>query len=390
MNRLQVSAAKLDELVRIARHFNKFPIEFPSIFYSNKPARLATILRDLVTDVAELIEALNDTEFDALISSFPGGYKMFVDGASRGALEDRQRLALYYLGAEVHKRYFSLADAVDADLQHSVVLQQYPELRTLLDDDGLLKLDERFTLHDGGIEYRDHVIHYHQFLRRGYTSNPNFEFLSRFIRFHEETRSSNAFRVGIDHRRLMPLEAFHLMMECDVWRGPTFAAEQLDDPNAVGVTVVKRIEYPPFKLHYDLDRTEFMWSFRDGVKTFEVEEVSNVTAKFGYLYLNRYLHSERLVAEKRFRHLDGAVKVYLENEYAGRVTSSVPNEPRAFRRVKVWRVDGEIPLPRWLDLIGFFFKGNEMLIEYFDPERFHAELIERERARQEWLARQHQ
>src|SRR5436189_5536962 len=102
MNRLQVSAAKLDELVRIARHFNKFPVEFPSIFYSNKPARLATILRDLVTDVAERIEALNDTEFDALVSSFPGGEQMLAGGPSPGRPGGRQRLRRRDPGAAAH------------------------------------------------------------------------------------------------------------------------------------------------------------------------------------------------------------------------------------------------------------------------------------------------
>ena len=60
----------------------------------------------------------------------------------------------------------------------------------------------------------------------------------------------------------------------------------------------------------------------------------------------------------------------------------MPNEPRSHRRVKLWRVDGDIPLHRWLELIGFFFKGNEMLLEYFDPEAFHEDLRQREDARQ--------
>jgi hypothetical protein len=38
----------------------------------------------------------------------------------------------------------------------------------------------------------------------------------------------------------------------------------------------------------------------------------------------------------------------------------------------MFRIDGEILLDDWLSLVGMFYKSNEMVIEYFDPELFDA------------------
>jgi len=100
------------------------------------------------------------------------------------------------------------------------VLKVYPELRDRFDKDGLLSIDDDLVLHDGAIEYRDHVLHYHQLLRRGYTANPNFDFLGRLSRYHRQTKPANSFRVAIDHRRIMPKEYYERIIELDTRRSP--------------------------------------------------------------------------------------------------------------------------------------------------------------------------
>jgi len=37
---------------------------------------------------------------------------------------------------------------------------------------------------------------------------------------------------------------------------------------------------------------------------------------------------------------------------------------------KLFRIDGEIDLNSWLSLVSMFYKGNETVIEYFDPQLF--------------------
>lgn len=57
-------------------------------------------------------------------------------------------LFLYAVNADAETRCGPFRDEPDLSL---------PELRDLLDDDGLLRLDNRFALHDVGIEYKDHA-----------------------------------------------------------------------------------------------------------------------------------------------------------------------------------------------------------------------------------------
>jgi hypothetical protein len=38
--------------------------------------------------------------------------------------------------------------------------------------------------------------------------------------------------------------------------------------------------------------------------------------------------------------------------------------------VKVFRIDGDIPVDEWIDLIALFFKGDVMVIEHFYPEQY--------------------
>lgn len=44
--------------------------------------------------------------------------------------------------------------------------------------------------------------------------------------------------------------------------------------------------------------------------------------------------------------------------------------------MKVFWIDGEIEINIWIDLIVFFFKGNEMIIEYFDLFLYEFKYVE--------------
>lgn len=186
----------------------------------------------------------------------------------------------------------------------------------------------------------------------------------------------------------MPLNAYERLMECDTWYGPGFDREKLDDPNATGVTVVKRNPNSLFPLDNNLDRTEFFWSSRDGIKTLQVEEISNLDYAFDQYRLNRYLHAERDTKRQVLRHVDGAVKVYIDTEYQERFNSRLPDEPRSYRKIKLWRIDGDLDVSVWLALTALFFKHNEMIIEYFDPKKFEEVFEERVRDFKAWKAKQ--
>jgi hypothetical protein len=168
----------------------------------------------------------------------------------------------------------------------------------------------------------------------------------------------------------MPKELYLQIFEFDTWYGPSFNREKLDDSRAVGLTIVKRNKDSLFELENHLDRTEFFWSYRNGIKSFEIEEISSNEYCFENYYFNRYIHSERDIERKIFRHVDGAVKAYLQGSYQSRKESYMPKETKSYKRIKLWRLDGVIDIDSWIRLISFFYKSNEMVIEYFDPEEF--------------------
>ncbi|HKG58375.1 MAG TPA: hypothetical protein VKB05_01255 [Pyrinomonadaceae bacterium] len=373
MTNLPFDEKKATELIRQCRHLNVFP-GFLNKYYPGEPSNpVSKLLQELLDEAVDLLGIMSEAEIRSLVESLPTGIRAFVDLRVKDDLDDLKlrRIAFQCLVAFVQKGYFPFKTPVDADLNRSEVLKVYPELRELLDDDGLLRLDDRFTLHDAGIEYKDHVLHYHQFLRRGFTSNPNFNFLNLFIDYYVRTASTNTFRVAIDQSRLMPKEFLQHLFEFDTWYGPRFDRSKLDDLNEVGLTVLKRTPTLVAKIFFDnVERTEFFWSYRDGIKTFEVEGVSEESALFDAYYLNKYVHSERDVRASVLRHCDGAVKVYLKDEYNQRLNTYMPREPRSFKRIKVFRIDGNIDVDKWIELLSQFFKGNEMIIEYFDPELF--------------------
>jgi len=371
MHELPIDKKKITELTKKAMHYNIAPIFLPHYYPNIERHPISQLLNELVEETFEYLLVITDEEIEILLDSFPPGINMLVERQTEMKKEQRlKRIALYYVVTAVERSYFSFKEVINENIQSSAVLKIYPELSDFFDKDGLLNISHDVILHDGGIEYKKHMLHYHQLLRRGYTSNPNFDFTARFLRYYQKTKSKNNFRVAIDHRRIMPKEFYSQIIEFDTWFGPSFNKTKIDDPAAIGLTVVKRNKNSLFELTNKLDYTEFFWSYHDGIKTFEIEEISDQDYCFENYNFNRYIHSERDIGDKITRHIDGAVKVYLKNTYADRKNSHIPKEMKCYKKIKLWRIDGDIDLDSWKDLISFFYKGNEMIIEYFNPEEF--------------------
>jgi len=385
MHELPINKNKLKKLAAQAKHYNIFPIHFSYYLSSNNEHPLSFLLSELVDEAQNYFTAMSDSEIESLIQSIPSSISMMLDsGLELRNERQSKRIALFYIVAAVQRVYYSFKQVVNADVSKSEVLKIYPELSEKLDKDGLLCIDDDFSLHEGGIEYREHLLHYHQLLRRGYTSNPNFDFLGTFAGYYLKTKANNAFRIAIDHYRIMPKQAYVRFCEYDTWYGPPYDPDRLDDPSAVGLTVLKRNQDSLFVQTNSLDRTEFYWSYCDSITTLEIEEISKRGYQFDNYYFNKYVHSERHIENKIFRHLDGAVKVYLENDYPNRNKRQMPEEGKCHKKIKLWRIDGNIDQENWKDTISLFFKSNEMIIEYFNPKAFEEMFELRVRNFKEW------
>lgn len=392
MTTLPLDEVKISELIRQCHHLNVFPMDLKFQRTGNGHHPIYDILDKLLDEGVEYLKIMSDEEIWALVDALPPQLTGSFRSKPRGPFSDvvLQGLARNYIIMQVYNRYWPIREVVSGHFANSEVFKIYPELQKVTDDDGLLYLDDRFRLSDSGIEYKDHVLQYHQFLRRRYTSQPNFDFLGTFINYYSESNGINEFRIAIDHRRVMPKEFFQRIVELDTWYGPRFDRSKLDDPSATGVTVVKlQISGPMKRLFFSgLERTEFFWSYRDGIKTFQAEEVSEESNIHDAYYLNRYVHSERDVAHQILRHFDGAVKIYLKDAYAERLAKIMPDQPKSHWKPKLFRIDarkdeagsyiGGINIDNWIELTSMFFKGNVMVIEYFDPELYATQFKDHE------------
>ena len=371
MAELIFNAKDVRELKRQCLHHNVFPL-FLGHCMNGDPPRVFALLSPMIDDCVEQLNLMTYSEVKQVVESVPAGLRMMIEPVSEPLTpEYLRRVVEYCIAVEIEKGYSPVSDVVNPRPDKSEVFLVVPEMSELIDGDGLVQLTDEFTLFDGGIRYRDFVLHYHQFLRRGFSSNPNFDFLGTLARYRNETGGENAFRVAIDHRRIMRLDDYRQTIERDTWYGPAFDREKLDDPDYVGLTVVGRI-HPNSLDSYPIEKTEFFWKRNEGdsIKTVEIEELSSTSRPYDNWHINRYVHAERDMCNQVFRHFDGAVKVYAQNNYAKRIGQTMPHHMRCNHYVKLFRIDGEILLDDWLSLVGMFYKGNEMVIEYFDPDLF--------------------
>ena len=385
MHELPIDDRDLRELVRQVRHYDIAPIYLPRYLPNSRDHPISELLGELVEEAFEYLSIASEEEVEHLLDSLPSGMTMIMGRRPDwGEEEQRRRVAVMYVASEVQRSLHPFKEVVGFDIEESEVFIVYPELKDKTDKDGLLHIDDELTLHEGGVEYRDHILYYHQFLRRGFTASPNFDFISKLIDLQACSSDRNSFRIAIDHRRIMPKEFYRRIMEFDTWYGPTFSREKLDDPQEVGLTVIKRNKNSLFDLTNQLDRTEFFWSYKSGIKTFQVEEVSDKDYTFDHYNVNRYAHSERDINDEIMQHVDGAVKVYLSNAYSHRFEEKMPSAPKCHRKIKLWRVDGDIDVDSWVDLLSFFFKGNEMVFRYFNPKQYEEKFELRVRDFERW------
>lgn len=363
---------RIRRLIRVMRDHNEFPLDLPRHFQPFSSHPVSRVLREAVDSVREQLLSASEVGLRTLYSSLQWHWRemLSMETLLGRSADAREALAVYLLADQLQTTFFSIEDALAAGPDdRSAVFEVYPELRTLHTDEGLMILRESMDARPQGIFYKDHVLHYHQLLRRGYASNPNMEFLKLLTSFH---RANPGAKVGValDHRRLMPKEFFRAFFEKDTWYGPPFRTQDLDNPEKVGLTVLARSDPSVDPRNATMcrlngiERCEVLWTYRDGIKIVQIEEVRSTRNSEG-LTINRYVHSLRHLPSGTFVHLDGACKIYSAEQSEERLRSRMSGEPRARQKPKLFRVDGKIALNAWSELVSYFYHGNPLILEYF-------------------------
>ena len=238
----------------------------------------------------------------------------------------------------------------------------------------------------------DYMLMAHPCYRRG--MHPNANWAPRFVEILWKFAASNVKTyIAIDEDRVRIDVDGLAYAERDTWYGAPFN----DDVRQIKAGVVKLRPPPDLKQHhldfffanaYCLD---IKWSDANGIKTFQSLEVKtdNVQIEIdGKTYFPaRYLHAEFDVSANRFRHFDGAIQLFSEQEYLQRRESDFNMPAKNFEHIKarskkMFKLNGPLETGTWVDLCCHFYTANPLTFEYFTgayPEHI-TEVLNRIRA----------
>ncbi len=366
---IPVPEQKIAELIEMMRRYDIFPIFLERPEYSSTESQhpIYPLLRDIIDDIAQSLHAATKEE---VVASYQALDWYGQAQVSKDHLLARDTIAVecfgVYLVAELARRpYYNQRNYLTENYyEKSVVFDAFPQLAAYQSKkDELMPLSTPgFEPTENGIHYNNYVLFYHQLLRRNFTGNLNYDFLSRLTSYYQRHRQQ-PISVAIDHLRLVPQQWFSPIFERDYWYGPPLSWKLIDDKYEVGTTVHGSTRS---RLH-NIDRTEFLWSYRNGLKTLQIEEIHGLILLDDPdtdLVLNRYIHTQRDIASGTFIHLDGAVKIYERDSYQQRYDSKITEADKTKYKPKLFRIDDPINDEEWAQLITFFFRGNEMVFEY--------------------------
>ncbi|WP_343732481.1 hypothetical protein [Duganella sp.] len=182
--------------------------------------------------------------------------------------------------------------------------------------------------------------------------------------------------------------------ERDTWFGAPFNDDIASIPNGmVKLRPPADLDAGSIDMFFgDAYCLDMKWNEKDGIKTFQALEVKSertrITWEGEMVFPARYIHAEFDISKGEFRHFDGAVQYYGEQEYLLRRDSdfnyNVKNrEQIKARSKKLFKLNGQISIATWGDLCSQFLAGNPLIFEYFAGSypSYLVEIIEKLRAR---------
>jgi len=239
---------------------------------------------------------------------------------------------------------------------------------------------ERFA---SGYYYSDkYMVMAHPYFRRGHYEDNNFA--PRFIDIFWGYNIDNIQKyIAIDSDRVRINVDNRMYMEFDTWYGAKFKNTISDIED--GIVKFR----PPLQLEsfytdflfggtYSLD---IKWASKDGIKIFQAEEFKTEDRKIGKngneYYPVKYLHAEFDTNTGTFRHFDGAIHFYTEEEYYQRRDSDFNYNSKNRSQLKtlsqkLFKVNGQVTIDDWIELTSHYLTGNPLVFEYFEgklPER---------------------
>lgn len=268
------------------------------------------------------------------------------------------------------------AAVVDKD----VAKRAFPELFETDDKHGLVLLSKLNPIAPGIYEKDGLLLYASSFFRRSFSrlNTLNTPFLKKFQEIGASDNVTS--KVLLDPDMVGLADSYFEVFEFQYWWGPQFSENLADIP--LGVTAHKSSEREI--IFNDVQNTEFWWYEQDGKKTFECEEVI-VKPSLGINESNygcRFVHSMIDESTSHPFHLDGAIRIYDEEGILNRWDVDIKGSGKNTDYNKLWRIDGDISVSEWKELISHYYRDNTLVGEYFggkDAQKtFQPEILEKE------------
>jgi hypothetical protein len=241
-----------------------------------------------------------------------------------------------------------------------------------------------------GFYYAEYyMVMAHPYFRRGYYEKSNYapSFIDIFWRFERPGQDKY---ISIDKDRVRINVDNIMYMERDTWFGAKFhnSISEIED----GIAKLRPpLVLDPFDIEFffgNVYSLDIKWSSKDSIKVFQAEEFKAETTKITKLgrdyYPVKYLHAEFDTNLKSFRHFDGAIHFYTEDEYYQRRDNDFNYNNKNDRKLKtmsqkLFKINGHLETKDWIELSSHFLTGDPLVFEYFEgklPDRI-AEIVDK-------------
>lgn len=247
-----------------------------------------------------------------------------------------------------------------------IVFRVFPELEELINDDGLIELRNLDPVQPGIYKRDKYLLFAHRYLRRSCSivNSLNDDFLQRLQELPNQ-HSNLTIYIHLDPDLIGLAGTESGELEYAYWWGPHFKDDLESIP--LGVTKHKNDTYD--NLFSNLVFTDFGWYCQDGNKTLEIEEVCDrptITKPGEEPQIGcRYVHSFLNMSTNLPTHLDGAIRAYSEEKLLARLDINLDATERDTVYTKLWRIDGDMPVIVWKELITHYYRDNHLIGEYF-------------------------
>ena len=326
-----------------------------------------------------------DHEYDEMMAR----YLADVEKRSRERLAEATDLIARFMGLAASKGVILGTEDFEYIQTIGIVAKAPGIARALLgpikvERDGLLPFNEiasrlPLTPHcEGCFTGPDFILLAHPCYRRG--MHPVNNWAPRFIDLFWRFDSSDVKKyIALDEDRVRIDVGGLGYFEADTWYGAPFN----EDIRNIKTGIVK-LRPPPdlepwhisffFANAYCLD---IKWSELGGVKSFQALEMKaeDIHIEVGgqHYFPARYLHAEFDLAANCFRHFDGAIQLFTEEEYFQRrdsdfnMTMKNPAHIKASSS-KLFKINGPLKTKDWVNFCCHFYTANPLTFEYFSGE----------------------